>query len=160
MNAPAAPRRPLAALALGTLAVAAADMAMAMSYWGLKGVAPTRILQGIAAALLGRERAVAGGLATAALGATMHLVLAALMVVGCWAWVRRWPALAARPIAAGLAWGLLTWAVMMLVVVPLSAIGGSTSTDPVWRALHLGSHLFIVGLPSVWLARRTLAAPP
>lgn len=32
-------------------------------------------------------------------------------------------------------------------------LGGGTSDDPLWRLLHLSSHLFIVGLPSAWLAR-------
>lgn len=151
-------RAPIVLLASGVAAVAAADMALAMGYWGGQGVAPVRILHGIAAALLGRDAALAGGLATATLGAAIHLALATAMVVGYWAAARRWPALLAHPLLGGLGWGLLTWAAMMFVVVPLSAIGGSTSADPAWRALHLASHLFIVGLPSAWLARRAVEA--
>jgi len=147
-------RRIVIALAVGSALVAAADLALAMGYWALAGVSPTRILQGIAAALLGRERASAGGVATAVLGATIHVLLATTMVVGYWIASRRWRALVERPIRWGLRYGLASWAVMMFVVLPLSALGGSGSADPAWRALHFASHLFIVGLPSALLARR------
>jgi len=153
MSVPRPQPPPFAALALGTLGVAVADMALAMTYFGLKGVAPLRILQGIAAALLGRETALAGGLASAALGAAIHLVLAALMVTGYWYAARRAPWLASRPLIGGLGWGLFTWAAMKFVLVPLTLIGGRSSSDPLWQGLHLASHLFIVGLPSAMLAR-------
>lgn len=147
-------RRTLELLCYGTAGVAVADMALAMGYWGAQGVAPARILRGIAAALVGREAALGGAAWSAPLGAGIHLTLAGAMVAGYWGATRGCPALLRHPVTGGLGWGLMTWAAMMYVVLPLSALGGAGGTDPVWRALHLSSHLFIVGLPSAWLAGR------
>jgi hypothetical protein len=41
-----------------------------------KGVGPIRVLQGVAAGLLGRESAIQGGLATAVLGLAIHFFIA------------------------------------------------------------------------------------
>ena len=35
----------------------------------------------------------------------------------------------------------------------LTALGAGSGKDLLWQALHFGSHLFIVGLPSAYLAR-------
>ncbi len=146
------PYRPWLAIFLGGIVVAVADMAVAMGYWATKGVAPLRIVQGIAAGWVGREAA-RGGAEMLLLGAVTHLSLALAMVAVYWYASQRVPLLTTRPIACGLAYGLLTWAVMMFVVLPLSALGGAASDDPVWRLLHLSSHLFLVGVPSAYLAR-------
>jgi len=162
MTADPARRRTFATLALGTACVAAADMAVATGcFWFLKGVEPARIIKGIAGGWVGRETAIAGGAGMVLLGAVSHLAIAAAMVVAYWAASRRWPALLARPIAYGLAYGVLTWATMKFVVVPLSALEGRGSPDLVWQWCHFASHLFIVGVPSAWLARRlAMGSPP
>lgn len=146
-------RRAARTLAAASLAVAALDMAVALGYWSVyKDVPPSRILQGIASGWVGREAAVAGGMPMAWLGAASHVAIATAMVVVYWSTSRRMPVLVARPVACGLAYGLATWAAMKFVVLPLSAASPG-SADLVWQALHLGSHLFIVGLISAWAAR-------
>jgi hypothetical protein len=138
---------------LGGTVVAVADMAVAMGYWATKGVVPTRILHSVAAGWLGRDAAIAGGLATAMLGAVSHLAIALAMVWCYWAISRRLPLLVERPLACGLAYGVATWAAMRFVVLPLSAAGGGGGQDLLWQALHFASHLLVIGLPSAWLAR-------
>lgn len=95
-----------------------------------------------------------GGSATVLLGAVSHLAIAIAMVAAYCAASRRWAPLTTRPIACGLAYGVVTWAAMKFVVLPLSAV--TPNPDPVlaWQLIHFASHLFIVGLPSALLARR------
>ena len=54
--------------------------------------------------------------------------------------------------------GVATWAAMKFVVLALSVLTPSpTPPSMVWQTLHFGSHLFIVGLPSAYLARALAA---
>lgn len=136
--------------------VAAADMAVATGYFFFKlGVPPANIVKGIAGGWVGREAARAGGGEMVLLGAVSHTALALAMVWIYWLASRRLPILLQRPLVCGLAYGVATWAAMKFVVVPLSALGGGGGggKDLLWQALHFGSHLFIVGLPSAYLAR-------
>jgi hypothetical protein len=149
------PQSPAGAVVLVGTGVALADMAVATGYFFLKaGVPPLNIVKGISGGWVGREAARAGGAEMVLLGALSHLGLALAMVAVYWIASWRLPALTARPLACGLAYGVATWAAMKFVVVPLSALGaGSGGKDLLWQALHFGSHLFIVGLPSAYLAR-------
>ena len=67
------PRR---ALLLGALTVGVLDILDAFVFFGFRGVPPLRILQAIASGVVGREAAVTGGLATAALGLVLHFFIA------------------------------------------------------------------------------------
>lgn len=157
------PPRPLPshrwqAILLVGAGVAAADMAVALAYWAMQGVAPARIVQGIAAGWVGREAARAGGVEMVMLGAASHLAIATTMVWAYSAASRRLRLLVEQPLVCGLLYGVATWAAMTLVVVPLSAIVPATVPPPVaWRLAHFASHLFIVGVPSAFLARALAA---
>ena len=154
------PRHPGLAILLAGLGVAAADMAVATSYFFFTlGVPPANIVKGIAGGWVGREAARAGGGEMVLLGALSHTTIAIAMVAIYWVVARRWTLLTVRPVACGLLYGVITWAVMKFVVVPLSALTPSTAPPSlVWQTLHFCSHLFIVGLPSAFLAR-ALRAP-
>ena len=66
----------------GGLVVGTLDIVYAMAFWWLKArVAPIRILQSVAAGLLGRDAARAGGMQTALLGAVLHYFIAFTIVV-------------------------------------------------------------------------------
>lgn len=148
------PRDPRLAILVVGLGVAAADMAVALCYWAMRGVAPERIVRGIAAGWVGRDAARAGGVEMVLLGAVSHLAIAIAMVWVYGAASRRLPALVERPLACGLAYGVATWAAMKFVVIPLSAIVPSAMPPPLsWQLVHFASHLFIVGVPSAYLAR-------
>lgn len=148
-------RRPAHVITLVGLGIAAADMAVAAGYFFLAlGVPPANIVKGIAAGWVGREAARAGGAEMVLLGAVSHTAIALAMVWVYWLASRRLSVLLQRPLVCGLAYGAATWAAMKFLVIPLSALTPSAAPPSmVWQALHLGSHLFIVGLPSAYLAR-------
>lgn len=143
-------------LAAGGL-VALLDGLVATGFWAIaRGVPPSQIFQGIAAGLLGRE-AFAGGWATVALGALLHLGMACMMAAAFGLAALHGPALLRQPLWAGLAYGALVYAVMHVAVLPLSR-AMPPPTWVVWRLADVASHLLLVGLPIAWLASRWLAA--
>jgi hypothetical protein len=148
---PGRPWTPARAALLGGLTVGVLDLLDAFVFFGLRGVPPLRILQSIAAGLLGRD-AFGGGVATAALGALLHFTFA-LAIAGAYvAASRRLPGLARRPFLYGPLYGLAVYLVMNLVVVPLSAAATAPKSLPV-VVNGLLIHLLGVGLPSALFAR-------
>ena len=145
------------ALLVGTLAVGILDILDAVVFFGLRGAQPIRILQSIAAGLLGRA-SFNGGWRTAALGLALHFFIAFVVVLVFMLAARRVRALARAPIAFGLLYGLAVYLVMNLVVVPASAAGG-TRTWPAWPVVLNGVliHMFGVGLPAALAARAAQA---
>ena len=145
------------ALLWGTLIVGTADILDAFVFFGLRGIRPVRILQGIASGVLGRG-AFRGGAATAALGAALHYFIAFAIVCVFLAASRRVPALARRPWLYGPLYGLLVYGVMNYVVIPLSLV--TTRPKPlVVVANGLLIHLLGVGLPTALIARAASAGP-
>src|SRR5687767_3773239 len=112
-----------AAVLYGTLAVGILDLLDAFVFFGLRGAAPLRILQSIAAGLLGRA-AFAGGWRTALVGGVLHFFIAFVIVVVFLLASRRLRILTRHPVAAGLIYGAAVYLVMTFVVVPASAAGG------------------------------------
>jgi uncharacterized membrane protein YagU involved in acid resistance len=128
------------------------DIVNAIAFWRLyAGTNATTILQSVAAGLLGKS-AFAGGAATAALGLLLHLAIMCAMAAAYWLAARRWPSLLSRPVAAGIAYGLLTWAAMNYVVVPLSRASSPPFILP-WYIDGLLAHLLLVGIPFAFVAR-------
>lgn len=158
---------PLRPLLLGTLAVGVLDMMDAFIFFGLKGVAWTRILHSIAAGVLGREAAVAGGLPTAFLGLFLHFVIAFGVVATYMLVSRRIPILADKPWVFGPMYGIVVYYVMQFVVLPLSrAGGGGPRTKPLDVIVNgLLIHALGVGLPAAlaahaaWKSRRADLKP-
>ncbi len=70
---------------------------------------------------------------------------------------RHWSMLWQQPLVYGIAYGLLLYVVMNLVVVPLSAAPPG-SRDPLWIALSFLVHVLLVGIPIAILARQALVA--
>lgn len=139
--------------------VGALDITYAWLFWFVKaGVGPRRIFQSVAAGLLGREAAVAGGWPTALLGLALHFFNALVIVTVYWLAARRLPLLWRRAWACGLAYGLAVYLVMNHVVIPLSRAAGG-SRDALWIALSIVAHLLFVGVPAALAARRILARP-
>ncbi len=115
-------------------------------YWLRYRVSPLRILHSIASGLLGR-RAFAGGLATAALGFGLHFFIATGIVVTFYLVSRRLRFLTTRPFAYGAMYGLIVYAVMNGIVLPLSA---AAHGFPPFLVLVNGLliHIFGVGIPT------------
>ena len=142
------------ALLYGTLAVGILDALDAIVVFGLRsGATPLRIFQGIAAGLYGRA-SYDGGWRTAAIGVCLHFTIACGITAVYLLASRRWPTLARRPWMFGPLYGVGVYAVMTLVVIPLSAIG---PVRPSAFALTNGLiiHMLGVGLPAALVAART-----
>ena len=87
------------------------------------------------------------------LGLAVHFALMAVMATVYMVAADRPPALRAKPILWGVVYGLVTYVVMNLIVVPLR-FGGPF--PPATRAIitQLFCHIVLVGLPMAWIAAR------
>lgn len=146
------------ALLLGGLAVAILDGLDAVVFYGLRGASPGRVFQSVAAGLLGRQTAVAGGTTTALFGVALHTLIGFAVFAAYFGVSRLWPLLTRRPLVCGFSYGIGVYIFMNQVVVPLSAIGaGRFPSLPVLLNGLIG-HALLVGLPCALVARR--ARPP
>ena len=112
-------------------------------------VSVVRIYQSVAAGLLGRDAAVAGGLPTAALGMFLHFLIATTAAAVYFAASSRLKLLVEQPVACGLAFGIAVYFFMKDVVVALSAARPIRFT---WTAMI--GHALLVGLPIAIVAAR------
>jgi hypothetical protein len=133
--------------------VALLDISYAYVFFGLilKLVGVQSLFQSISAGLLGRA-AFQGGMPTALLGAGFHLLIAYSWTVAFYLAVRNFDALhrAARTtggrIALGLAYGVVVYLLMDLVVLKLSRAHSTPPTD--WKFyVNLVQHMVMIGLP-------------
>lgn len=147
---------PVARLALGALVVGTLDISDALIFYAVRGVAPMRILQGIAAGLRGRA-AFSGGVPTALLGLCLHFFIATAIVLTFFVLASAVPRLVRRPLVSGPVYGVVVFCVMNYVVIPLSAIN-----MPPFNTARLVNGLLIhilgVGLPAAWSVRAALAS--
>lgn len=149
-------RRELRTLLQAGLLAGVLDIAAAIAAWGLRGVAPVRILQSVAGGLLGRE-AYSGGAATAALGTALHFSIATVAAAVYLGLSRQAPHLVRRPLPWGAAYGVGVPAVMNHVVLPLSALP-RRPFDPAMAAVMVVIHVLCVGLPIAWVVARAARA--
>jgi len=153
LNAPALewPKTAPAILWSGLIA-GAMDIAAAFVNWGLRGIRPTRILQGIASGLLGPS-AFQGGRGTAALGGVLHFFIAFSAATVFFLASRRLAFLTQRAVLAGALYGVAVYTFMYWVVVPLSAVRRGPFS---WEATIIAiiTHIFCVGLPISLVVKR------
>lgn len=127
------------------------DITCAIIMAVLRGSTPMRLLQFVASGLLGRS-AFEGGVATAAVGAVIHFAIA-FAVVAAFYVARQYIAVAREwPVVSGLTYGLIVFAVMNLIVLPLSAARPRHALVP--DLIQIAIHMFIIGLPTSLLLRR------
>ncbi|HEV2468794.1 MAG TPA: hypothetical protein VGS78_06340 [Candidatus Sulfotelmatobacter sp.] len=143
--------RPAAAILCAGLVSGSLDITAALVVYGLFGLRPILLLQGIAAGLLGPQRALAGGLPTAALGLACQyfiafsasaVYVAASDVIGF---------LLKHAVISGVLYGIAVYFFMNRIVVPLSAARKYPFS---WEMMLVGVtiHIFCVGLPIALLA--------
>lgn len=137
---------------MGTVVAGTLDIVAAIFVWSLRDVPATRVLQSIASGLLGKD-AFAGGNATAWYGLLLHfLIMSGIALVFVFA-SRRLEILLRHPLLAGAAYGLVVFAIMTYVVVPLSA--SPIKPPPPLQVLEgLLIHMICVGLPISLTAHR------
>ena len=95
----------------------------------------------------------------AILGLLVHFTLIALMAAVFVFAARQRPALLARPIISGTVYGLITYVIMNLVVVPLR-FPAAWPPQPMSIGTQLFAHVLLVGLPIAFIAAKTLVGRP
>jgi hypothetical protein len=151
---------PAAAVLVGGLIAGAFDITYACVFSYLRsGVSPVRILQSVASGLLGAA-ARDGGAATAALGLFLHFLIAITWAALFYEASRHLPVLRRRPVLSGVVYGAVIYAVMNLIVVPLSAFPRKLTFPPLvlWTGLFV--HMFLIGLPIALSVRRAFEPEP
>jgi hypothetical protein len=142
----------LQAIVWGGGACAILDGVAATVQFGLMGIKPLRVWQGIASGLLG-ERAFRQGWGSAVFGLLLHftiaIVVATVFVEGC----LRVPFLARVYWIAGPLYGVAVFLVMNLVVIPLSSRPKRPASSHV-IIVQLMIHILFVGLPIALAANR------
>lgn len=146
----------LLAVLVGGFMAGALDIAFAISFAAYNGVAPIRLLQTVASGLVGNA-AFAGGVPMAALGLALHFGMSLLWAGVFLALVWLKPSLAAlHPFMSGIAFGIIVFFVMRLVVLPLSAFPYPVTFKPLATTLDLLSHTLLFGVPIAWAVRKAV----
>jgi hypothetical protein len=148
-------RADVRAIALTGLIVGAMDITSAFILAVWRGSTVTRLLQFIASGLLG-PRAFQGGTATAVLGLVLHFVIAFTLVAIFYAASRSVAFARQHAVVSGIIYGLVVYAVMNLVVLPLSAASPKHSITG--DLIQISIHMFVIGLPTSLLLRRLSGA--
>lgn len=151
-HARTAPARPFSALVQGGLVVGSLDIAYAIIFSAFRGFGPIRVLQSVAAGLLGKA-SYQGGLPTAALGLALHFFIAFTIVIVYWMASRPLPVLTAHPVICGAIYGLGVYFFMNYVVIPLSGAGRPRFFLLLFICNLLG-HAFLIGVPAALFSRK------
>jgi hypothetical protein len=139
-------------IAGATLFVGILDISDAFIFYGLRGVAPTRILQGIASGVLGRT-AFSMGYRSALLGLFFHFLIA-FSAATIFLFASRKLPLASRPFLYGFLFGVALYIVMNYVVLPLSKIGLRPTPPLVPLINGVAALIVCIGIPLAFIARR------
>ena len=122
------------------------DLAAACIQAFVNGRPALRVLQSIASGWLGRS-SYGDGMASAALGLVTHYFIATVAAAVYWATSRGYPQLVRHAWRWGASYGLVVYAVMYELVIPLSAIHRRVPRTPQALLTGLLVHVFCVGLP-------------
>jgi hypothetical protein len=133
------------AILRGGFAAGVMDITAALVVYGSFGLRPLRLLQGIAAGLLG-PRALDGGLAAALLGLLCHFLVAFSAAAVYLALSRKFPLLVRHFVVSGVLYGVAVYFFMNRIVVPLS---NARKYPFSFKMMVIGVviHIFCVGLP-------------
>ncbi len=153
----ATPSKPLnvpAAIGLTGLIAGTLDISAASAQYMLSGGSnPVRILEYIASAVFGAGVMGQGGLFAAA-GLLLHYLIAYTWTTLFYLAYPHVGLLRKNPFAVAVGYGLLVWAVMNRVVVPLSRIGPPKAPFDLARAATAAGILIVcIGLPLALRAR-------
>lgn len=140
-------------IALATLVCGTLDILFAVILTLLRARDPATMLRFVASGPF--PQAPDWGAAGAFLGLAVHFTLMAIMVL-LFVMLARWrPHLIEMPVRAGIAYGLVTFAIMNLVIVPLR-FPDAWPPRALGVATQLFAHIVLVGLPTAFIARRYL----
>jgi hypothetical protein len=141
----------LKAIALACLIAGTLDISDAFIFYGLRGIDPHRLLQGIAAGILGHS-AFTHGTRSVLLGLFLHFFIAttaaAIYIIAS----RRFP-LSRHPLLWGSLYGIVVYLVMNYVVVPLSKIGPRPTPPLIPLINGVAALILFIGIPTALIAR-------
>ena len=137
----------LAGLLCGCLDITATFIA-----WSLQGISPYRILQAIASGLLG-IKSFRDGMASAALGAAFHLLIAFSAAGVFYAASRKFRFMVRHAILSGALYGVAVYLFMYWLVMPLSRIAPRPFSLSE-TIIAIITHVVCVGLPIALVVRR------
>jgi hypothetical protein len=143
--------RALRAIVITGVVVGTMDITSAIIITLLRGGTITRLMQFIASGLMGKQ-AFQGGPPIAALGLALHFVIAFGLVIVFYVASRKLAFLKQHPVPSGIVYGLIVFAVMNLIVLPLSAATPRHTLSG--DLIQIAIHMFIIGLPTALLIRR------
>jgi hypothetical protein len=140
------------AIAMAGLACGVLDITAALVVYGSMGLKPVRLLQGIAAGVLG-PKSFQGGMGTALLGLALHFVIAFGAAAVYFAASRGMRILVEQAALCGALYGIAVYFFMNRIVVPLS---GAPKFPFSVKMMVIGVviHIFCVGLPIALSIRR------
>ena len=150
-------------IVFGGLAIGILDFIDASTFFPLYyGITFQQVWWGPASGILGRDAARAGGWNSALIGILMHFAVAFSIAIVYYLLSRVIPLLIRHPVVSGLVFGAMANYVMQMVVLPLSARGGSpwaAFSEPFGSMLNsIIGHAVLVGLPvaliAAWSARK------
>ena len=121
--------------------------------WLRASVPPERVLQSVASGLLGAA-AYTGGAKTAILGLLLHFFIATIWTIVFYLASRKLRFLIAQPIMSGLLYGVVVYAFMNFVVIPLSRFPQRGTPTLTGRLIGLVIIMFCIGLPIALIVRR------
>ena len=131
--------------------------AVALFVVALKVTTPVRVFQSIASAVIGPS-SFQGGLATAALGLALHFTVAHawaavyFLALRASSLLRRLVEAPVRAAVVGMAYGIVVWLMMNLVVIPFTRTRPTAVTARSFLPVLVG-HMFVVGLPIALVIR-------
>jgi hypothetical protein len=147
-------RRALKAVLSAWLLAGTLDISAAAIYYPLaSGVKVRTLLQGIASGVLGDD-AFAGGLGTAVLGLALHYLVALVWTLIFLLALRTVKGRFTNLFLVGMAYGIVVWVVMNLIVLPLSNVHHASFNLPqaIVGAVIL---MFCIGLPIAMIVGRS-----
>jgi len=140
-------------IVVATLVCGTLDILLAVILTIMRGKEPAAMLRFVASGPF--PQATDWGTGGSLLGLVVHFTLMAIMVAVFVIAARRIPALTDNPLLWGLVYGLITYAVMNLLVVPLR-FPTAWPPKPLSVGTQLFAHVVLVGWPTAFITRRYL----
>jgi hypothetical protein len=138
-------------IAVATLIAGTLDILAAIGFTLYFGRDVLKMLRSVASGPI--PSAVEWGAAGSITGLAVHFALMAIMAAAFVLAADRWPALKRQALLWGVAYGLVTYVVMNLLVVPIR-FGAPLPTEFGAIARQLFCHIVLVGIPIALVARK------
>lgn len=152
VDSDAKPNRALTPIILGGLVAGVCGLAYALTFYGLQGVKPARILQSIASGILGID-SYRSGWSSATLGFALHFLIAFGAASLYYLASRKMTVLISRAPLFGALYGAAIFFFLRKVVLPLLAAPPLPWTE-IAAGMDLAVHILFIGLPIALLVRR------